>query len=55
MAHSWLMSPTRNLWLIFSDSQVQKSSWRMKRTLDGMTSRLVLKVENPRAFRVSVR
>ena len=49
------MSPTRNLWLIFSDSQVQKSSWRINRTLDGMTSRLVLNVEKPRAFKVRVR
>lgn len=55
MTHTWLMSPIRNLWLIFSDSQVQKSSCRMNRTLDGMVSRLVLKVEKPRAFRVRVR
>jgi hypothetical protein len=55
MTHTWLTSPTRNLWLIFSDSQVQKRSCRMNRTLDGMVSRLVLKVEKPRAFRVRVR
>jgi hypothetical protein len=49
------MSPTKNLWFIFSESQVQNWSCRMKSTEEGITRRLVLKVEKPRALRVRVR
>ena len=55
IAHTWLMSPTKNLWFIFSESQVQNWSCRMKSTEEGITRRLVLKVEKPRALRVRVR
>jgi hypothetical protein len=55
IAQTWLISPTKNLWLIFSEIQVQNWSWRMKSTEEGITSRLVLKVEKPRALSVKVR
>lgn len=55
IVQSWLISPMKNLWLVRSESQVQKSSWMINRTLDGIVSRLVWKVSNPRDFRVRVK
>ena len=51
----WLTSPMKNRWLNFSENHVQKSSWRIKRTLEGMTSRLVSNTLKPRDRRVRVK